>query len=216
MTNEGQIPMMKNMLNSAMKHDFPMSLFHCYIISTNKEIATYDTTEFQAITLKKLEIILENLKQDSEVWWIDNDIVFFDTFSEILKNMRIYPGQVVIQKDGWGVCTGFFLVKRTACTLRLFQRSIDWLKSNLNNRFLNDQHAFNAVYKSIIGLIVSELPVEEYPNGRVYFEQNKKEKARMLHNNYLMNTVQKIERFKNNNIWDESDGGFELVNKYYI
>jgi hypothetical protein len=216
MTNEGQIPMMKNMLNSAKKAGFPMSMFHCYVISTNKEVARYDTVQFQAITLRKLEIILENLKQDSEIWWIDNDIVFFDTFSNILQNMKTYPGQIVIQKDGWGFCTGYFLVRRTFATLRVFQRSIDWLRSNLNNRFLNDQHAFNAVYKSIIGLIVSELPVDEYPNGMIYFDQNRKDKARILHNNYLFTTNDKIERFKNNNMWDESDEGFNLVNKYYI
>jgi len=216
MTNEGQIPMMKNMLNSAMKAGFPMSSFHCYIISTNKEVATYDSLEFNRITCKKLEIILENLKQDSEIWWIDNDIVFFDTFKNIIENMRTYTGQIVIQKDGWGLCTGFFIAKRTPNTLRVFQRSIDWLKSNENNRFINDQHAFNAVYKSIIGLIVSELNSEEYPNGFIYFDKKMKSKARILHNNYLGDSASKIARFKDNNMWDESEGGFEAAVKHYI
>ena len=64
MTNDAQLPMMKNMLNSAMKSGWDMSLFHCYILSSQKEAASYGTTEFKTITLRKLEVILHNMVVD--------------------------------------------------------------------------------------------------------------------------------------------------------
>jgi hypothetical protein len=50
----------------------------------------------------------------------------------------------------------------------------------------------------------------------VYFEKRQTEKARMVHNNYLMTTAEKVERFKSSNLWDESDSGFLLTNRYAI
>ena len=43
-----------------------------------------------------------------------------------------------------------------------------------------------------------------------------KSKARILHNNYLGDSASKIARFKDNNMWDESEGGFEAAVKHYI
>jgi hypothetical protein len=60
------------------------------------------------------------------------------------------------------------------------------------------------------------LPTDEYPNGQIYFNQNQTANAKMVHNNYLGTTAQKVERFKTANLWDESDVGFNLVNKYNI
>ncbi len=216
MTNEGQIDMMKNMLTSAKKAGFPMLDIHCYVMSTNKEAASYNTANFQLITLRKLEIILENMQQSSEVFWIDNDIIFFDTFSNIISNIKSYNGQFIMQDDMWSVCTGFFFVKSTPVSLRVIQKSIDWLRKQLNNPALNDQHAFNNCYRSVIGCLVSKLPQEEYPNGRVYFENNKKDKARMLHNNFLVGTDAKIDRFKANNMWEIDDNIFHYVRLYHI
>jgi hypothetical protein len=66
---------MKNMLNSALKVGMPMNLFHCYVLDSQKNAATYGTQEFKTITIRKLEIILQNMLIDRQVLWIDNDIV---------------------------------------------------------------------------------------------------------------------------------------------
>jgi hypothetical protein len=81
MTNEGQLPMMKSMLMSAMKAGIDMSLFHCYVLASQKEVATYATPEFKSITIRKLELILENTYLDEDVMWVDNDIHFFKSCS---------------------------------------------------------------------------------------------------------------------------------------
>jgi hypothetical protein len=213
MTNEGQLSMMKNMLNSAMKVGFPMHLFHCYVLRTQKDAASYNTAQFQSITKRKLEIILENMNLDNEVLWIDNDIVFFEN---IVQDVRKYLGTFVMQDDLWGVCTGFFLVRSTPNAKRLIQDSIRALDTP-TNPMLNDQHVFNTEYKRQlrIGLMIVTLPQEEYPNGHVYFNENRRSRAKMVHSNYLTTTAEKIERFKEFNLWDDSDAGFSKVTKYF-
>ena len=191
-----------------------MNLFHCYIISTNKEAATYNTQEFQNVTIRKLEVILHNMNLDREVLWIDNDIVLFEN---IIEDVRKYPGQFVMQDDLWGFCTGFFLVRSSPLSKSLIQKTIDNLKAAKSST-TNDQHAFNAEYKKMakttFGLKVERLSVDEYPNGEIYFNQNRKSKAKMVHCNYLPTTAPKIERFKEFGMWDESDDGFNMVNRY--
>jgi hypothetical protein len=81
---------------------------------------------------------------------------------------------------------------------------------------LNDQHVFCRVYKSVLGLVVSLLPQNEYPNGEIYFSKGIRNDAKMVHNNYLLTTREKVERFKEFGMWDESDSGFLLTNRYDI
>jgi hypothetical protein len=213
MTNEGQLPMMKNMLNSALKSGWPMNLFHCYLVGINKDAARYNTLEFQALTLRKLEIILQNMRLDKEIIWIDNDIVLF---KNTIDHMRSFTGQFVMQDDLWGPCTGFFLVRSSFSSIVTLEKTISYMKQRLNTTVLNDQHAFFRVYKSVLGLVVSLLPQNEYPNGEIYFSKGIRNDAKMLHNNYLLTTREKVERFKEFGMWDESDSGFLLTNRYAI
>ena len=215
MTNEGQLSMMKNMLNTALKAGFPMDMFHCYILNTHKEAATYNTAGFHDVTLKKLEVILENMRLDNEVFWIDNDIVLFEN---CISQVRSFPGHFVMQDDLWGPCTGFFLVRTTPNSIRIMEKTIKWLHDRPNTHY-NDQHAFSKCYKPKFGLAtyVTLLPQDLYPNGEVYFNQNRKSGAKMVHCNYLTTTAEKVERFKQCGLWDDSDTGFNsVVNKYSV
>jgi Nucleotide-diphospho-sugar transferase len=210
MTNEGQLPMMKNMLNSAMKAGFNMKLFHCYIISSDKEAAKYNTSEFKKLTTRKLEVILANMHDTT--LWVDNDIVFFENcLNDVLK----YRGTFVMQDDIWGYCTGFFLARPSMFGKILIQKCIQRLITN-SESVENDQHVFNKLCNKSALISFIKLPLDEYPNGKVYFEDDKKSSAKILHNNYLQTTAEKVQKFKDNNLWDESDTAFNLVSKYYI
>jgi hypothetical protein len=210
MTNEGQLPMMKNMLNSAMKAGLNMQMFHCYIVSSDKEAAKYNTLEFKKLTTRKLEVILSNMYDT--VLWVDNDIVFFENcLSDVLR----HNGNFVMQDDIWGYCTGFFLARPSMFGKNLIQKCIQELVSKPKGTE-NDQHIFNKFCNRTPLITLTKLPTDQYPNGKVYFEDNKKSTAKILHNNYLQTTAEKVQKFKDNNLWDESDVGFNLVNKYYI
>lgn len=211
MTNDAQLPMMKNMLNSALKCGFPMHLFHCYILKSDKDAASYCTAEFKSITLRKLEVILLNMGMDT-ILWVDNDIVFFEN---CLEDVLSKKESFVMQDDGWGMCTGFFLARPGIFSKQIISNSIAWLKNNNDSR-KNDQHAFNAVIKKSLVSSYTKLSMEEYPNGAIYFSYGLKDKAKMVHCNYLATTADKVKRFKEYDMWDESDKGFNLVNKYFI
>lgn len=212
MTNEAQLPMMKNMLNSAMKVGIPMNLFHCYILDSQREVATYGSRQFNSITLKKLEVIKMNMGLDRDVIWVDNDIIFFQN---CLADMMAKPGSFVMQDDLWGACTGFFLARSGHFSLSVLQKSIDWLARS-TNKTANDQHAFNRIYPQVIGIIVTKLSTEEYPNGEIYFNKGLTSKAKMVHCNYLPTTAEKVERFKKHDMWDETDSAFLQTNRYLI
>jgi len=217
MTNEGQLPMMKSMLNSAKKAGFPMHLFHCFILSTNKDPASYNTKQFQSITIKKLEVILMNMNLDKEVLWVDNDIYFFEN---IISDVKRYMGSFVMQDDLWGFCTGFFLVRSSPNSKRLIQNCIDRLKNSAIES-QNDQHVFNNEYNSmtksvIFGLKIQKLPQDEYPNGEVYFCQGRKSKSKMVHCNWIETTAEKVQILKTAGLWNESDDGFNMTTRYSI
>lgn len=212
MTNEAQLPMMKNMLNSALKSGWDMSQFHCYVLDSQKDAAAYGTPQFHSITIKKLEVILDNMKQSNEVLWIDNDIYLFEN---CLKDIQSKVGTFVMQDDLWGPCTGFFLVRSGSLAMSKIQNSIQWLKSN-STQGVNDQHAFHVSLKKFPFVGVTLLDKHEYPNGEIYFNQKKTLNAKIVHCNYLTTTSEKVERFKEHKLWDESAEGFLKVNVYYI
>lgn len=212
LTNDGQISMLKNMLNSASKCGLAMNDFHVYMLPESyKASAKYGSQKFRDITVIKLKVILENLRRCDEIMWVDNDIVFFEN---CVENMRSYPGDFIMQNDGWSPCTGFFLARRNEKTLRVIELSIAHLQKHTAYTTYNDQSAFNDVYKSVLGIDVKLLPDAEYPNGSVYFDKGQKAAARMVHNNYLQTTPEKIYRFHANKLWDDSSAAFDLVNKY--
>jgi len=186
-----------------------MHSFHCFILSSDKEAATYNTDHFKSITIQKLEVIRMNMGMDT-ILWVDNDIVFFEN---CLKDILSKSGSFVMQDDGWGHCTGFFLARPGFFATQVITNSVSWLKQSSGT--LNDQHAFNAVLKQS-PVTVFSLSKEEYPNGDIYFEKGIRSKAKMVHCNYLSTTAEKVERFKQHTLWDESDTGFNLVNKYFI
>lgn len=213
MTNEGQLPMMKNMLTSASKAGIDMSLFHCYILNSEKQAATYNTAEFKNLTTRKLEVILENMRLDNEIIWIDNDIYIFKNF---INDLRKYQGRFVMQDDLWSPCTGFFLVRPDIFSVKAIRQCIDWLKQNSHIEAINDQHAFTNISKRTIGLTVTLLPQPEYPNGFVYFNQKNQTDAKIVHCNYLYSTPEKEQRLKNHNLWNINENILENVNVYNI
>jgi len=150
---------------------------------------------------------------DNEVLWIDNDIVLFEN---VIPDLRSKPGYFVMQDDIWSPCTGFFLVRSTPLSIGKIKSAISWLQKKVGDNSINDQHAVTEVLKRFPFVGVTLLDREQYPNGEIYFNQKKTAHAKIVHCNYLTNTAEKVIRFKEHNLWNESDSGFELVNKYTL
>lgn len=205
MTNDGQLGMLKNMLNSAEKAGIPLDLFHIHHIAN--PLTTYGSIDFKKITMKKFELILAHSFHDSQVLWVDNDIVFFrNPIDELVR----CDGDFVMQDDIWSPCTGFFLMRSSQRSRNVLHKSIELLKSSPNDN-VNDQTAFNTIYRTTFPRIrVRLLPRKTYPNGEIYFERKETVNPFIVHNNYLTNTPDKIARFKEHGLWNDSD---ETYNK---
>lgn len=213
MTNEGQLPMMKNMITSAERVGIDMNLFHCYILATQPNCQKYNTFGFKWLTVRKLETILENMELDSEVLWVDNDIVFFEN---CIQHLQTYSGDFVMQDDGWSPCSGFFFIRSSLLTKQVIQLCIDKIYEHKDDEKYDDQVAFSNVCKEINNMKVTLLPKDQYPNGYVYFNENRKSAAKMVHCNYLQTTAEKEKRLKNHGLWNVNDKAFNLANKYFI
>ena len=89
------------------------------------------------------------------------------------------------------------LLRPTKAVKDLLRQAIAIMDANLN---YNDQHAMADLLRAKCHL----LDEEEYPNGKVYFEEKRTSKAKMVHNNYLPTTEDKIWRFKQNSLWSSN------------
>ena len=201
--------MFQNMVRSA--HRVGIDMSNLYVKRIVAPVGAYNTDTFQKITKQKLQYIYDNLLHD-DILWVDNDIVFFENcIPDVIRDTITFS----IQDDLWGFCTGFFYAKKNYWTLLTIQRAIEWLDSQ-QHFSLNDQHAFNEVLKTeeLFGDVLCTLrvlPSQEYPVGFVYFNLKLRAKARMLHNNYLMTTAEKIERFKQEGLWYDNETDSNIV-----
>ena len=86
------------------------------------------------------------------------------------------------------------------------------MKENWDNRGggkLADQKAIQESIKNLKNqnktIKLDILDLKEYPNGARYFNNintiYKNHKPKIVHNNYIVGTKNKIERFKKNNLW---------------
>jgi hypothetical protein len=196
-TNEAQLPMMKNMLRSAEESGIPMQLFHCYILMNSKDVETYRTPVFNKMCMLKLQKVLENLSnKNTEVLWVDNDIVFFKNCIDYILQ---HKNQLVFQNDEWAPCSGFTLYRNTPDVKSLLRDSIDYIKRN--DYKVHDQDAIQQLLKTK-PCDYALLPLDTFPNGSHFSEVATITNQYMIHNNYLTTTEAKVERFKQYSLWN--------------
>lgn len=217
MSNEGQLPMLHNLLRSMKECGVDFSLLDVYLLQTNPNAARYGTKDFQSITIKKFECILKSMESGEDVLWVDNDIVFF---SNPIPDLEKYCESIVIQNDGPQPCTGFMLLRNRDDVKQLLTKCIHMIHQVQHSnrvltflRVINDQDAFEKVWTPAISLI--RLPRDTYPNGEAYVSLQPKN-AIIFHNNYLHTTHEKIERFQKYGFWNPDPTLLETTKRIYI
>ena len=213
MTNDGQLDMLKNMLNSAERVGIDLNLFHIFKFNKIETASNFWTMEFYNITKRKLELIYDFLKENDEVLWVDNDIVFFEN---VLTDIEKYNEDIVMQDDIYSGCTGFWKIKKNKNTLKVLSDAIIFMNQNIHRKMHDQTAVWWVLNNTKHNCSLKLLPREEYPVGDVYFKHNiDRNKSRILHNNFLFSTNEKIQRFINNNMWDPSDNAFNKITYIY-
>ena len=160
------------------------------LIITNTDSGNWEESGFLDTVYQKLDMTLYYLKKGYYVFCSDLDIVFLkDPFPYLIDLMNIYNYDILFQHDyadegESGIysvyCTGFFLVKPSSLTKKLFDRNINiFNKSNKIELPMGDRSDQKYINRKLTQKRFKELSIgllkrAHFPNGwywRNYFKQ---------------------------------------------
>ena len=186
-------------------------------IKTNlKKEANFGTKDFYEIVLNKFKIIKNCLQTyNNIIVYSDTDIVFLKDITHDIEIFNKSDYDIMIQddspdfKNSNNLCTGFMFLKPSKVNIKFIDNILEKMEENYKNlknenNGLADQRFFNEQLKKN-KVKVGMLDLTEYPNGSRYFNNintiYKSNKPKIIHNNYIVGTKKKIERFKKHNLW---------------
>ncbi|GMI03804.1 hypothetical protein TrLO_g11011 [Triparma laevis f. longispina] len=185
---------------------------------------------FADVAVIKPTLITSLLSLNYNVLWTDTDVVFtVDPFGKIRGggDVAIQAGGTnVFDKNDWKgsteaeiyfrdeLCTGFYYVKSSPQTIKFFTQTVLELSLHSDDVKFGDQSSFNLVmfewmFRDEVGLSVDILNPTEFPTGSLFFDHHNSvykdngEIVFMVHNNFIIGSEKKVERFKKYNMWLE-------------
>lgn len=179
---------------------------------TVSELQRYKQGRFRDVVRYKFTILQELLGRGFSVLFTDGDVVFLR--DPVAQLVREFEGvDVLIQNDDpadssntlprrINLCTGFFLVRPTRRTRRLFQ------PSRLTSDHVCDQRYFNSVKKQAGEIRV--LDRDGFPNGSWFLHRPGEpsatsfDQANIVHFNWL-GAEDKIAAMKQHSLWLADD-----------
>ena len=183
-----------------------------------KKEANFGSKDFYEIVYNKLEIIETNLeKYNGTVVYSDSDIVYLQDISADVAIFNNSEYDIMFQNDvadfnennKHNLCSGFMFFKNNKRVLDCLRQAKKIMKTNWDNRKWDtnggaDQKAMNEAIK-VTNVRVGTLDLKDYPNGSRYFNNidsiYKEYQPKMIHNNYIVGTAAKINRFKKHGLW---------------
>ena len=160
------------------------------------ESPKFHSDDFKLKASIKIKIITAALMLGFQVLFTDADVVFL---RDPLPYLTSYKGiDLVIQNDtDSGLNSGFLLAHPTYSSVTLMHRALDIVMT----RIIFDQVALNLVINEMVStnsLDIVVLDPKRFPNGKVYFEDEKRmfledrsqhDVAFIVHNNFLHTKV---------------------------
>ena len=217
--NSGCLDICKNMLISAEKVGINMNDFYIACLDKNSyenlnqysnafmwinvDLINTNLSDYQDWTFNvnsgfrnvvkyKWRIIQEIYRQHKELCWVDTDIVFKENPIDLVKEQE----EILFQSDrpGSTLCSGFMVFNSSSKCENL-------IKECSSNTEEDDQILVNRIaldkYYNNVALLSEDL----FPNGHVYYKENRKENAVIVHNNWMIGVDAKIKHFKEENLW---------------
>lgn len=147
---------------------------------------------FRNIVKYKWKIIKQIYDNNPDLIWVDTDIVFKENPVEELKGNE----EILFQSDlpGSTLCTGFMVFNRTEICKKMIEECSEY--DCEDDQLIMNQIALEK-YSDNIALLNEDL----FPNGNVYYLQNRKSNAMIVHNNWMVGVNEKIKKFKEENLW---------------
>ena len=163
-------------------------------------VADYKSPSFNSIVGGRPIHILKQLKLGDNVIYCDVDSVWLQNpFPYFSGDFDIWA-----QLDGSRICTGFLAIKTNNRTIDFTSEWVHYLAGQNNKN--HDQHGFRVVYEKSdkLKLQLKILDSDLFPAGNMYFnhfDDEKRTKVVVVHNNYIRGYDEKLERFKKFHLW---------------
>jgi len=169
----------------------------------------WNTKGYDKICYLKLELIYRILALKKNVLLVDGDIAFQkNPLDDILSWQKDTIYDVWIQNDSQenrntkNMCTGYMFIKSNERLITLY----DCVSEEGKKKYLtcafdnNDQSYFNKFVKP--GCMFNALPLEKYPNGKMYYDNTEKIKqsAILVHFNWVQGHL-KMAKMKEHKMW---------------
>jgi len=160
-------------------------------ISAYQDWSFDDHSKFRSIVKHKWKVIRQIYMKQKQLCWVDTDIVFKENPTRYLESFD----QMLFQCDlpGSLICTGFMKFNDTIGCAELIE-----LCASQDNQ--DDQLIFNHIskdYSDQFQLLDEDL----FPNGNSYYKLGKKDKAMIVHNNWMVGIHNKVDHFKEEGLW---------------
>jgi hypothetical protein len=182
---------------------------YCIDDSQLGKFCPWNSPGYDKICYLKLELIYKVLSLNMNVLLIDGDIVFRkNPLEEIMEWQKDSSVDVWIQNDAQenrntkNMCTGYMYIKSSDRLINLY----DCVSEEGKKKYLtcafdnNDQTYFNKYVKP--ACIFNALPLEKYPNGKMFYENTEKIKdsAVLVHFNWVQGHI-KMAKMKEYKMW---------------
>jgi hypothetical protein len=169
----------------------------------------WNSKGYDKICYLKLELIYRILSLNKNVLLIDGDIVFRN---DLMEDMRKWWSDTIydvwIQNDAQenrntkNMCTGYMFIKTSDRLIELY----DCVSEKGQQKYMtcafdnNDQSYFNKYVKP--GCMFNALPLEKYPNGKMYYDNTDKLKENivLVHFNWVQGHL-KMAKMKEHKMW---------------
>lgn len=141
-----------------------------YLVSIGKDssfassFANQASPQFKRKIRWKLQFILTILQYGYSVLYVDSDVILLKNTFPVLKNYKQYD--VVAQRDGRGICTGFIFLPSNKRTIQVMKHA----KSLVYTKDYRDQVAVNDAVKATKASMLL-LPVSSFPSGYDFFSK---------------------------------------------
>ena len=188
-----------------------------------KTPSSYGSSAFKRKTHLKTKIVLNALFLGLTVIIIDVDIVLF---KDPVPYLLCDDCDIQIQSDLSEGNSGFYMARPTKGSIILHQQA--WDKAQYYAEKMSNQAIMNKVmhYMWQTGQVkVGILPLELFPPGKVYFEENPRmfyydnppQNEVLMHNNWIVSKAAKIYRFKEQLLWRvDTDGYYSDPTRKYL
>lgn len=169
---------------------------------------TFAADNFKNITCNKVLAINKMLKQGKFVFYLDTDIVVNQNIVEdyfTLPPMDIYmqSDQKHFNKNGfnkgnWNYCSGVMFIAPTTYMIKIMEAAYPKILECKPGGLTDQKVLNNIIDPKKIGCLCPY----KYPNGFRYFmSKTKCRNPYLIHNNWIMGLDNKINRFKEYNLW---------------